>query len=114
MPTNASLTVNLLKDAAAFYKKVAAQNPQTRQKMSETAAIYEGVAELLGREPAGISKGGDSFAALAGKLMRDTAIFYRKLADQNEPLRELMEHNAAIYDQFAEAVTTDPLGHIDE
>jgi hypothetical protein len=113
MPTYAQLSADLLKDAARFFKTLAAQNEEVRKEMLENAVIYERMASLIAEEPAGSGPGGDTYGMLAGKLLRDTAKFFRTLAGQNEPVREQMEQNAAIYDQIAESVINDPLGIMD-
>jgi len=113
MPTYAELTHDLLNDAAAFFKTLAEQNEPVRAEMSENAAIYERMAETLKHEPTGVAATGYRYCDLAAKLLRDTAIFYRKLASQNEPVREQMEYNANIYDQIADAVSDNPLAVMD-
>lgn len=52
-------------------------------------------------------------AQLAAKLLRDAATFFRNVGDQNEPLKEQMTNNAAVYDQVADLVEKDPGGILD-
>lgn len=50
---------------------------------------------------------------LAAQLLRDAATFFRTIAEQNEPLRDQMSENAAVFDEVAMLVETDPTGEID-
>lgn len=54
-----------------------------------------------------------TYAQLAAKLLRDAAAFFRTVAAQNEPLREQMEDNAAVYEQVADLVENDPSGELE-
>ena len=40
-------------------------------------------------------------ADLAAKLLRDAAIFFRNVGEQNQPLKEQMDDNADVYEQVA-------------
>jgi hypothetical protein len=113
MPTYAELTHDLLNDAAAFFKTLAEQNEAIRADMTENATIYERMALLIKQDPQGASPVGQPYSQLAAKLLKDTAIFYRKVAKQNGPIQEQMDHNADIYEQIAEAVVLDPTGVLD-
>lgn len=53
-------------------------------------------------------------ATLAAKLLRDSATFFRTLAEDNEGIREQMIENASVFDQVADLVENDPLGVPDE
>lgn len=109
MPSYAAITVDLLKDAATFFRTLADQNEGVKKEMSENAVIYERVAELMEKDPRGSVPNGQPFSHLAARLLHDTADLFRKLAAQNEPIREQMKHNADIYDQVGKAVIIDPL-----
>lgn len=50
---------------------------------------------------------------LAAQLLRDAATFFRTIAEQNEPLRDQMSENAAVFDEVAMLVEADPTGEID-
>lgn len=52
-------------------------------------------------------------AQLAAKLLRDAAMFFRTVGQQNEPLREQMNDNASVYEQVADLVEKDPAGVLD-
>jgi hypothetical protein len=52
-------------------------------------------------------------AQLAAKLLRDAATFFRNVGEQNAPLKEQMNDNAAVYDQVAELLEVNPLGTLD-
>lgn len=54
-----------------------------------------------------------TYAHLAAKLLRDAATFFRNVGAQNEPLKEQMNDNAAVYDQVAALVEKDPGGILD-
>ncbi len=49
-------------------------------------------------------------AQIAARLLRDAATFFRNVAMQNEPLREQLNDTAAVYDQVADLVESDPGG----
>lgn len=53
-------------------------------------------------------------AELAARLLRDAAKFFRTLGEQNEPLREQMMENAAVFDQVADLVESNPAGQIED
>lgn len=53
-------------------------------------------------------------AEIAAKLLRDTASFFRTLAEQNPALMEAMGENASIFEDVAALVETDPLGQVPE
>ncbi|MFH1157436.1 MAG: hypothetical protein V1721_00905 [Pseudomonadota bacterium] len=52
-------------------------------------------------------------AHLAAKLLRDAATFFKNVGDQNLPLKEQMDDNAAVYEQVADLVESDPMGVLD-
>lgn len=113
MPTHATLAADLLKDAAAFFKNLAQQNADVRKEMTENAAIYERMAELIETQPTGMAPGGQPYSQLCARLLRDSATFWRKIAAQNEPIREQVEYNADINEQIAAALEQNPLGILD-
>lgn len=49
-------------------------------------------------------------AHLAAKLLRDSATFFRSVGAQNPALAGQMADNAAVYEQVADLVETDPNG----
>jgi hypothetical protein len=53
MPTHAQLAAKLLRDAATFFRNVAAQNAELADQMNENAAVYEQVADLTEANPLG-------------------------------------------------------------
>lgn len=55
-----------------------------------------------------------SHSQLAAKLLRDAAVFFRTIGDQNPPLKIQMDENAVVFDQVAELVEKDPTGVIEE
>lgn len=55
-----------------------------------------------------------SHAQLAAQLLRDAAVFFRSLGDQNEPIKDQMHENASVFDQVAELVEKDPTGKVGE
>ena len=52
-------------------------------------------------------------AQLAAKLLRDAAVFFRNVGDQNEPLKDQMYDNATVYEQVADLVENDPAGELE-
>lgn len=53
-------------------------------------------------------------AELAARLLRDAAVFFRTVADQNPALKDAMSENAQVFDDVAVMVETDPLGQLPE
>ncbi len=49
---------------------------------------------------------------LGAKLLADAASFFRDVGSQNPGVKEQMEQNAAVYEQVAQLVATDPNGEI--
>ena len=49
---------------------------------------------------------------LAAQLLRDAAAFFDTIGQQNEPLREQMMENAAVFTEVAMLVETDPSGEV--
>lgn len=49
---------------------------------------------------------------LAAKLLRDAAVFFRTIGEQNPPLKQQMEENATVFEQVATLVEEDPTGTI--
>lgn len=52
-------------------------------------------------------------ADLAAKLLRDAAIFFRNVGEQNKPLKEQMDDNADVYEQVATLLESDPTGELE-
>lgn len=53
MPSHAELAGKLLRDAAAFFKTIAEQNPPLKDQMDENADVFEQVADLVETDPNG-------------------------------------------------------------
>ncbi len=53
MTTHALLGAKLLRDAAAFFRNVGAQNQPLADQMNDNATVYEQVADLLEQDPNG-------------------------------------------------------------
>lgn len=51
MPTHAQLAAKLLRDASAFFKDLAQQNPEISDQMTDNAQIYEQIAGLVEEKP---------------------------------------------------------------
>ncbi len=112
MPTHAELSAKLLVDAAAFFRTLAEQNEPLKEQMDENATVFEQVAALISQDATG-ELDGTSHAELTGKLLKDAAMFFRTLAEQNEPLKEQMSENADVYEQIADLVAKDPQGELE-
>ena len=54
MPSHAELAAKLLRDAAAFFKTIAEQNPPLKEQMDENADVFEQVANLVENNPTGV------------------------------------------------------------
>jgi hypothetical protein len=55
-----------------------------------------------------------SHAQLAAKLLRDAAVFFRTIGEQNPPLQIQMKENADVFEQVADLVEAEPTGVIKE
>lgn len=53
MPAHNELAAKLLRDAAAFFKTIAEQNPPLKEQMDENAEVFEQVADLVETNPTG-------------------------------------------------------------
>ncbi len=113
MPSHAELASKLLIDAAAFFRTLAEQNEPLKEQMNENANVFDQMAALLSQSPTG-DLDGTPHAELAGKLLKDAATFFTTLAEQNEPLKEQMSENAAVYSQIGDLVMQDPQGELGE
>jgi hypothetical protein len=51
---------------------------------------------------------------LAAKLLRDAAVFFRTIGEQNPPLKIQMDENANVFEQVADLTEQDPMGVISE
>ena len=49
-------------------------------------------------------------AEIAARLLRDAAGFFRTVGEQNQPLAIQMNENAAVFEQVAALVESDPTG----
>ena len=49
---------------------------------------------------------------LAAQLLRDAAAFFETIGEQNEPLRDQMMENAAVFTEVALLLETNPMGEI--
>ena len=50
---------------------------------------------------------------LAAQLLRDAAVFFETIGQQNEPLRDQMMENAAVFSEVALLVETNPMGEVE-
>lgn len=112
MPTHAELSGKLLADAAAFFRTLATQNENLTDQMTDNATVFEQMGELIINDPEGFLED-TRHSDLAGRLLQDAAVFFRTLAEQNEPIRDQMTENANVYDQIGNLVIEDPLGILD-
>lgn len=55
-----------------------------------------------------------TYADLGAQLLRDSAAFFRTIAEQNESLREQMNANAEVFDEVANLLETNPTGDVTE
>lgn len=53
MATHAELAVNLLRNAAVFFRDIGQQNPSLQEQMETNAQTYDAVADMLEKDPAG-------------------------------------------------------------
>lgn len=55
--THAMIAAQLLRDAAAFFRRLGEQNPPLAEQMTENASIFEDVARLVETDPYGEVEG---------------------------------------------------------
>ncbi|MCC6597282.1 MAG: hypothetical protein IT559_00635 [Alphaproteobacteria bacterium] len=67
------------------------------------------MAEILTQDPGG-QLGDAPNATLAGKLLKDAAVFFTTLSEQNPAIKDQMLENANVYRQIGDLVTQNPLG----
>jgi hypothetical protein len=53
MATHVELAVNLLRNAAVFFRDIGAQNADLKEQMDVNARTYDAVAEMLEQDPDG-------------------------------------------------------------
>ena len=53
-------------------------------------------------------------AQLGAKLLRDAAVFFRTIGQQNPPIEDQMRENAAVFEQVADLLERDPSGVIED
>ena len=53
MATHAELAVNLLRNAAVFFRDIGQQNPNLKEQMETNAQTYDAVADMLEQDPTG-------------------------------------------------------------
>ena len=53
MATHAEVAGRLLRDAATFFRNVAAQNEHLREQLNDNAKVYDEVAQLIEADPTG-------------------------------------------------------------
>jgi len=53
MATHAELAINLLRNAAVFFRDLGTQNPELKEQMDVNARTYDAVAEMMERDPNG-------------------------------------------------------------
>lgn len=112
VPENIAVAVNLMRDAATFFRQLADQNPPIREEMRDNADVYDNLASLLEADPKGsLEKGARdedseslSHVHLASQLLHDAGEFFMKLANQNPGIKEQMMQNAQIYQEIGEAI----------
>lgn len=53
-------------------------------------------------------------AQLAAKLLKDAAVFFRSIGEQNPPLQVQMQENADVFEQVAQLLEINPTGVIED
>ncbi len=53
MATHAQIAARLLRDAATFFRNLAAQNEALRETLTDNASVYDQVADLVETAPLG-------------------------------------------------------------
>ena len=117
---HSQLAAKLLRDAAGLFRTLGEENAPVKNMMEENVLIYERVAALVEGDPTGRPGSGkldpaatDSYAALAAKLLRDAARFFRSLSEKNPPLKGQMLQNEEVFVKLAELIESDPTGRLE-
>lgn len=113
VPTHAECAAQLLRDAALLFRNLGEHDRSLESQMRSNARTYEQLAELVEGDPRGLT-GGKSNCALASQMLRDTGVFFGKLAQQNELIQEQMGRTSEIYLIVAERVQEDPFGVMED
>lgn len=53
MATHAELAINLLRNAAVFFRDLGVQNPELKEQMDVNASTYDAVADMMEQDPNG-------------------------------------------------------------
>ena len=53
MATHAELAINLLRNAAVFFRDIGAENPELKEQMDVNARTYDAVADMMEKDPNG-------------------------------------------------------------
>jgi len=53
MATHAELAINLLRNAAVFFRDIGAQNSELKEQMDVNARTYDAVADMMEKDPNG-------------------------------------------------------------
>ena len=112
MPHYADLGAQLLRDAATFFRTLASENPEIRTKMQDNAAAFEAAAQRLLENPHG-QTGDKAHVDVAAKFLNEAAVLFRRIGEQNEPIREQMLTNADTFDQIAAKLRLNPMMQAD-
>ena len=112
METYADMTAELLKEAAGFFEKLAETNEAIKPQMTENIATFLQMAELIKTSPEGRVEH-LSHAEMAARLLKEAAMFFRSIGEQNPPLKEQMDQNAEIYESVANVVEQTPLRNLE-
>ena len=141
MPHYADLGAQLLRDAATFFRTLASENPEIRIKMLDNAAAFEAAAQRLLENPHGQTgdkahvdvaakflneaaaqrllenqhgqTGDKAHVDVAAKFLNEAAMLFRRIGEQNEPIREQMLTNADTFDQIAAKLRLNPMMQAD-
>lgn len=117
--SHAELAARMLREAAGFFRRLAANNPMLKEDMEANVGIFEQVAELVAKDPAGrvgSYEPGEAdktaHAVMGAKLLRDAADFFQRLGAQNALVKEQMTQNGVVYEQLAALLERDPTGFL--
>lgn len=107
MNTYAEMSAELLIEAANFFSKLAQKNTSIQKQMAENVATFRQMAELIKTHPEGRIEH-LSHGEMTARLLKEAAIFFRAVGEQNLPLKDQMDQNAEIYDTVAAVVAKTP------
>lgn len=102
------MAADLLVETADFFVRTAADHPDKRDAMADSAGTYRHMADLIRSAPAGVVEH-LSHAEMAARLLEDAAVFFEGVVQVNPMLSDVLSGNVAVFRSVALKLRDDPL-----